>query len=245
MMRRLALMVLSLVMIPLAGAKPLATVYEVPLTCQTQQEGERHALFQQGFFQVLGRVSTDPQVASQPQVQAALKNIDDYVEQYTYEGHTLLVRYNSAKLTQLLAQSGATRLRAENPAIVLWLALEQNNDRHLVGAESDPQVHETLKTLAQQQGLPLVLPLMDLEDVSLVTVTDVWGQFTEVLTTASQRYNAHTLLVGRAKREGDQWHSDWTLRHADVPTTWHIEGNSLDALLTSALKKPPINYNNN
>lgn len=218
-------------------AKPLSTLYEVPLACESQQEAERQALFTQGFLQVLGRLSSDPHIGSAANVKAALKHVVDYVEQYTYEKNTLVVRYNEALIKELLGKTGGAVWGSDRPQVVLWLALEQNDERHLVGAETDPDVHATLKKIAQQQGLPLVLPLMDLEDVSLVTVTDVWGQFTDVLTTASQRYHAKILLVGRLKQVEGRWQSDWTLRYADLPTRWQGEGNSLEKVMENALQK--------
>ena len=52
----------------------------------------------------------------------------------------------------------------------------------------------------KRHGLPLTLPLIDLEDQRAIQFTDVWGGFTGTIATASRRYRPQVVLTGRLER---------------------------------------------
>ena len=54
----------------------------------------------------------------------------------------------------------------------------------------------------QAMGLPVSLPLMDLDDNMAVTATDVWGRFADPVLKASQRYGAEMVVLGKLSPEG-------------------------------------------
>jgi hypothetical protein len=54
-----------------------------------------------------------------------------------------------------------------------------------------------LFAVADERGLPIALPLLDLEDLNAVSFTDVWGGFEDRVAAASARYRADAILVGR------------------------------------------------
>ncbi len=65
-------------------------------------------------------------------------------------------------------------------------------------------LREQLVQIAASRGVPLVLPLMDTEDLVAVNITDIWGNFTDPVVAASARYDVDAILIGRARldREG-------------------------------------------
>lgn len=60
-------------------------------------------------------------------------------------------------------------------------------------------------------GLPVSIPLMDLDDNMAVNATDVWGRFADPILKASQRYGAEMVVLGKLTPEGDKWSIDWGL----------------------------------
>lgn len=229
----------ALLMLLVTGRLVHAAVsnYDVTLASQSQSKEEWQNLVRDGLAQIIERASGDPSIQSNPQVRRALENSADFVEQYAYEGNTLTVKYSADLVNQLIHKMGRTILKQKPANVVLWLAIEDQRQRRLVGIESDPALQSHLTQLAEQKGIPLVLPLMDLEDISAVTVTDVWGQFPTVLQHASARYSAQSILVGRVMHHEDTngWEGNWELiGQSDIPA-WKAEGQTLEEVLARGL----------
>lgn len=219
-----------------AAVTPL---YETTIACQSQAEAERQALFKQGLVQVLEKLSGETGFEKDEKVKHAFAHISDYVEQYAYQGNQLNVRYSTDLINRLMNQSGHTAVWGQRrPNVILWLAVEDNQQRHLVGQETDPVLQAKLETWAKDKGLPLLLPLMDLEDVSSVTVTDVWGQFPTTLQQASKRYDAQVILVAKLSHTpGTEkpWTATWQLFMANDTPSWTVSGATQEEVLMQGI----------
>ncbi len=219
----------------------ITPLYEATLSCQSQAEAERQTLFKQGLIQVLEKLSGEKGFERDEKVIRATARITDYVEQYAYQGNELTVRFSADLINRLLNQSGHAAVWGQRrPKVILWLAVEQNQDRHLVGAETDPNLQAQLEKWAAEKGLPLVLPLMDLEDVSNVSVTDVWGQFPSTIQEASKRYEAQVVLVAKLSQnltaqDGKVWVASWQLLTAKDSPSWTVSGETRDDVLMQGL----------
>ncbi|MBS0288548.1 MAG: DUF2066 domain-containing protein [Proteobacteria bacterium] len=215
-----------------ANAQTVVThLYEVSLESQSQSQEEWRQLVQQGLAIVLERISTSVSLKENPEAMRALKNAPDYVEQYSYDGNNLQVKYSPDLVNQLIQKMGHMVWGQRRPTVVLWLAIEDNHQRRLIGQETDPALQTYLHQLAKLKGIPLILPLMDLEDMSAITVTDVWGQFPTVLQQASLRYGAQTILLGRVMHNAENWEAQWQVLTNDSPA-WKVQGASLEAVLS-------------
>jgi hypothetical protein len=60
-------------------------------------------------------------------------------------------------------------------------------------------VREEITAAAEERGLPIALPLLDLEDLNTVTFEDVSGGFEDRILAASARYRADAVLIGRVR----------------------------------------------
>jgi len=224
----------------LACQAAVTPLYETTITCQSQAEAERQILFKQGLIQVLEKLSGETGFEKDEKVKQALTHITDYVEQYSYQGDALNVRFSTDLINRLMNQSGHTAAWGQRrPNVILWLAVEENQQRHLVGAETDPALQAQVEKWAAQKGLPLVLPLMDLEDVSSVTVTDVWGQFPNTLQQASKRYEAQVILVAKVSHNlaaEKPWSAHWQLFTAGSENpSWTVSGQTQEEVLLQGI----------
>jgi uncharacterized protein len=68
-----------------------------------------------------------------------------------------------------------------------------------------------LKAVADERGLPIAFPLVDLEDLDKVSFTDVWGGFDDHVEQASARYRPDVILVGRVRPGTNGDEIDWLL----------------------------------
>ena len=73
--------------------------------------------------------------------------------------------------------------------------------------------------LADYRGLPLVLPLMDAQDRSVISFGEVWGGFDQALQTAGQRYGTDAVLLGRLSTDAE-FRTRWTLYSGDQAYRW-------------------------
>ncbi len=230
------LLFLSLGMKTQAAVTPL---YEATIACQSQSEAERQTLFKQGLIQVLEKLSGETGFDKDEKVNKAFSNITDYVEQYAYQGNEIHVRFSTDLINRLMNQSGHNAVWGQRrPNVILWLAVEDNQQRRLVGQETDPTLQAQLEKWATEKGLPLLLPLMDLEDVSSVTVTDVWGQFPNTLQQASKRYDAQVILVARLTHtpaSDKPWQANWQLLTANETPSWTVTGLTQEEVLKQGL----------
>ncbi len=109
--------------------------------------------------------------------------------------------------------------------------MEDGGERTLVGANERPDVRAALKAQAARRGLPIVLPLLDLQDQVNVQFADVWAGFEDKIIEASARYEADTVLVGRVLRGlGDHWRSRWVSFQDAGRVSWEAQGPLEDVL---------------
>jgi hypothetical protein len=232
----LHVIVAAFLVVSIAQAALVPELYDARLSCQTQNENERQILVKQGLLQVLERLSGDSKIASNPHVKQALASAIDFVEQYSYQENTLVVKYSADLLNNLMTQSGQTVWGQRRPQVVLWLTIEDQQQRRFVTAESDPTIPTLVKHLAQERGLPISLPIMDLEELANISVEDLWTPSITGVRQASQRYGAQVILIGRMVHHSDRWESNWQLLSQDEQApTWQIQGNTIEELVTQGI----------
>ena len=68
---------------------------------------------------------------------------------------------------------------------------------------------------AQRRGMPLQLPLLDLEDQTQLTPADLWSDYQPAIRQASARYPHDVIVVGRLRAQTDgRWRGAWSILDA-------------------------------
>lgn len=94
-----------------------------------------------------------------------------------------------------------------------------------------------LKRLSEDRGLPVEIPVGDFDDITGIDPADVWGNFLQPISRASQRYHPDAVLVIRAHQDSFRWSlydqaPDEMMNFASVPVTGSASGeNALDTLV--------------
>ncbi|WP_429234918.1 DUF2066 domain-containing protein [Aeromonas salmonicida] len=176
--------------------------------------GDMVAAQSQALGDVLVKVTGKRDILTQPDVVKALAAPGDYVQHYGYQDvgpvKFLKADFNVAKVNALISQSKFALLGPARPQMALWLVLNEGERRILPDQSSDGWA-SALRTQSQAMGLPVSIPLMDLDDNMAVNATDVWGRFAAPILQASQRYGAEMVVLGKLTPEGDKWSIDWGL----------------------------------
>jgi len=79
---------------------------------------------------------------------------------------------------------------------MLLISYEVNKSASIVSSDTTPEIVEQLDALAHDQGLPVLFPLMDLEDRLQFGVQDIIESNSENITMAAARYAPDAVLVG-------------------------------------------------
>ncbi len=102
---------------------------------------------------------------------------------------------------------------------------------------TDESLLDVMGTIADERGLPLILPLLDLEDSLTIDSADVWGQFVTQLRLASERYNPDAILAGRVELVADGWLMDWLLLDQSTSEVWQGSAETLSGALSAGLEQ--------
>jgi hypothetical protein len=117
--------------------------------------------------------------------------------------------------------------------VVAWVALDRGaGARELLGADDAAGLGAAVAAAAAARGVPLVVPLLDLEDRAALDASAVWGGFRDAIENASARYGAEGQLVGRAYRVlPTLWEARWTLMLPGGEREWLSQGPNAASVL--------------
>ncbi len=221
-------------------AVEVAGLYTAELQVISQSVEERKRLTSQGLRMVLQRVSGHPATIEHEMIKTALLNPDRYLRQYGYDSlnespdresptdlQWLRLQFDEIQIGKLLRKAQLPIWGSNRPQILLWLTIDDESGRHTLGADNDSGLVKQIEREAQRRGLPVILPLMDLQDESALPVTEAWGLFRQTLETASARYQPEAILAGRLYRNDEQfWHGRWQFIFNHQVTGFSTSGDS-------------------
>lgn len=231
----LLLCLLAATTVPAAEVKGL---YSADVPVHSQDDDERLKAIRQGLETVMIKVSGRREAPSQPQAATALQQPMQLVSQYRYfplpeewqqavddQGQffsqLLRIDYDSTAVNKVLRAASLPVWGRARPSTLIWLAVEEWNQRSILGADTLPALREGLVRQANRRGVPLLFPLLDLEDQTKLSFADIWGDFQDNILRASERYQAGVVLVGRMYRQAvDEWQVRWTLYQGDDVQRW-------------------------
>jgi len=236
---RRGVLLLALLLPAAAGADGVVMpgFYDVQVPAQDQSTSARLAASRRGLLDVLVRQTGLTSIPRTETVRGALDAPDLYYRQFGFvelsrqpPALALALQFDPSAVLRLVREADLPLWPARRPRLVAWVVLEQGR-RTLLGA-GDAIAEESvaagdaagasaaptplqalggaLVARARARGLPLTLPLLDLEDQVAVTPAAVWGRLSQVLTPASARYGAELVLVGRVQPLADGWLGRWT-----------------------------------
>lgn len=232
-------LLIALVLMPaplLASVVP--NLYSASVPVNSQSEQARSQALQGALRQVIVKVTGSRAAPDNPQVAAIVAQPEQYLQAYRYQRHVpapneplfgpnasatldLWAQFDSQTLNQALRAAGQPLWGSERPATLVWIAYEQGDgQRNIVGAEAADAVLQSVQQAAKARGVPVMFPLMDVQDRAHLSFSDVWGGFVAPVVQASQRYQPDAILIGRIDGSGIAANARWTLVVAGQPTSW-------------------------
>jgi len=203
---------LSFAAAPLHAAE-VAGLYQasVPVVSR-EDERERQQAFVTALRQVLVKLSGRTDTLEHPDVRSALASVQTYVEAWAYRSVSaevsatvdqpvdpliaLEVTFFQTELQSLLDTAGILLWPQNRPDTLLWI-VEQDatGQRTLLGRDSP--VFTTLQAHAAERAMPLISPVLDLEDRLALRPDVLWALDPAAILAASSRYQTDSVLVLR------------------------------------------------
>lgn len=207
-----------------AVAVDIPTLYTAEVPFDREASDPRADAYDAALREILMRVSGSDVAFNTEIVEELFPNPASYVMQFRSGANdTLWVSFDGRAIEQTLRSAGQTFWGAERPLTLVWLAVDWGQGEREIVAADDPDrtqqesrsidrnrlVRERVLDIAERRGLPLVFPLLDTTDLQMVTFTDIWGGFDEMILNASERYDANSILIGRLRPSSGQ-RGRWT-----------------------------------
>lgn len=200
------------IIVPSSGASASQT--------RTQEEVIRFAM-----GQLLTRVTGRRDAPFEPALGGMLESARDFVEQIgPLDRDNLIVRFNASSVEAALVRLEQPVWGPERPQTLVWVAVDAGLGQRELLASGAPIVAATgeldavladirseLDAVANERGLILTLPLVDIDDLTALSFADVWGGFRDRIERASARYNADDILVAQVRITDFGMTARWTL----------------------------------
>lgn len=227
-------------------AVELGSLFTASVTTQSQSREHRNRAISDALQVVISRLTADQEFAQNPVVKSALENAASYVDQYRYAQNSndngksslriLLVTFNKETLMSMLRSSGLAVWGANREKILVWLVIEQEGKLALLDVDQDDEVETAIQSAANEKGIPLLLPLMDLEEKQAISAKDILANTSDTVTTASARYDVATVLSGKLVKLRTCWRSEWAL-HSNKSERWAEPCTDLKTNLSGVMQK--------
>ncbi len=233
-----------------AAAVTVEDLFTVELPVADQTTSLRLESFSEAFRQVIVKASGSDEALRSPAFERPIKGSARYVKQFRYitrnslddeevEAGRLYLRidFNQQLIESLLRENNFPVWGRERPSSLLVISYDVNENIKLVADDSTPDLVEALDQAASVHAVPVLFPLMDLEDIALVKIGDIVSRQYDSIDTMAMRYAPDALLVGQiVGRSGEGWHGDWEVRFAEQIFKWKFKASSKQAVIDQVIK---------
>lgn len=231
-----------------AQAEQPVDLYRVEVLVASQSSGERERAAREAFRELVVRVSGDRSALEQPSVEEAASRAQDFVYEFNYASSQetlmrdgqelpasrLVLKFSPVAIERLLRRAELAFWPAVRPSVLVWLvARDREEGLHRV---TDPELRAELRSRAKARGLPLILPLDDLEDRLALSARLVWAWDEESVRKASERYAPDAILIGRySPTSAGGLRSDWQLYHNLGDPSFDLQAQEPEQLMAAAI----------
>lgn len=229
------------------SAVEMRGLYEVELVANSQSAQDRELAIKQALFAVLDRILVADDIAKLPVVQEMLAGAQHYVKQFQYsliaadeysdnDARLIRVEFDQDQLMEVLRKSQVGIWSEIRPETLLWLVVEQDGNRQFYNPDTMPDIESTLALASKIKGLPIIFPMLDLEEQQRISVSEVLGADSRNLLAVSARYEVASIMAGRLVKKSDCWQGEWAFYFDGKIKQWNGVCQPLKATVLGGLK---------
>ncbi|WP_367237587.1 DUF2066 domain-containing protein [Pseudomonas sp. Rh2] len=217
-------------------AETVSGLYQVREPIEGQGAEARAQATGKALDTLVLRLTGDPKAAQSPALAGLRKDPQQIINQVATEAgppESVLVEFDPGSTERALRQAGLALWGNNRPSILGWWLNESAEGSSLVGdGQSSAQ---PLRRAAQHRGLPLRLPLADLQEQLVANGKQLEGKDPAPLREVSERYGADALLAVHAQEADGKWQGKWQLWLGDKREQGNAEGADQAALADAVM----------
>jgi hypothetical protein len=136
-----------------------------------------------------------------------------------------------------MCHSGLAVWGGNRDKTLLWLVIEQRGKQAFLDVEQNVEIVSELQQAFQANSMPLLLPLMDLEEKQAISVKELLAPDAEKVLAVSARYDVATILTGKLVKQRTCWRSEWALHLDNKVERWSNACADLKTSLELAMQQ--------
>lgn len=190
-----------------ANAKEIKGLYQADTAVASQSTRERRQALKALLGKVLIKVSGQSNVVENPDIIRGVKKAVNMVTEFSFQRRDnqlmLSATFDSVRVDGLLKEANIPVWGSLRPSVMVWMGIEDNGQRRVISETEHGNLLDTINNVADVRGLPLLLPVMDLEDQMNIDINDIWGRFSESVAKANLRYGTDYLIIAKVAESTD------------------------------------------
>jgi len=228
-----------------ARAASVGDLYRASAPIAGHGPEDRNNAIKDALGSVLVKVTGSRAILERKETKRVLESAPSMVREFSVEmdpgpggaagERRLVVRFAEGVVNSALREAGIPIWGGIRPALLVWIATEDGGPSRLATPDEQPWVWEAAEEVCTERGLPLVVPLFDLEDRNGVRPGDLAGGYSDVVRLASARYAPDVILLGALKSKGEQWGARWILTQAGSEVDWSTTGDSPQSVVAAGI----------
>lgn len=236
-------LLISLTMCLLCSVVSAQTIKDLYTAQVLSENSDNEQSLKKALTQVLIKLTGDYKLPNKFAIQSQLKQLNQFVlnseqqHRKTDKQSVLTVHFDPAKVDNLLQKFNLIRWHDERPNWLVWIVLDDGTKPVIINSEDTPDEANLVLNQANERGLPLLLPLLDLEERAHLPMDDFIQANRTVITELSKRYAPDIILLAHVTQQADTWQAEWNLYTEKPVKPWMNTQSELPTLLTAGINK--------
>lgn len=188
-----------LLQVNMANAAEVSKLDESLVPVDSRSAAERKQAISTGLKSVILKNSGSKSTLAHPSIAAMVKQPTALISQFGYQeldGELYLqVSFDHKRIIRLLREAQQPVWGKQRPLTLVWVVEDIPGERVIVNDGSLLESRRLFQVESEAKGVPLLFPLMDLDDNMKVSANDIRGMFAEQVDGASQRYQADYFVM--------------------------------------------------
>ncbi len=227
-----------------AATQTLDDWYRVEVAVEGRGPAARSQALRKALGDLLVKLSGQQQFLQDAAVKQQLSQAAKWVQGYVYESRpaahgdlprsVLVVNFHAHDVKAFMQQVGIPLWGENRPLVLAWIDVAPSG---LVSEEYHPRAAQFLSHAAARRGLPLLLPLLDLQDRQQVSSDTMLDLERPAALQSGERYKPDAVLFAQVREQEGRWSSVWKAHTQTDSFAWEGREASLQASLSAGIEQ--------